>query len=433
MQKRLLKILSVLLSVVIIIVSITFIKRDKPVNQKTEITEDTATNSTEEKSTQITTTEPTTESTTETTTETTTESTTVYIEPPVSATSPELQELVNSVAEKYGAVGIQVATIKDGKVTSTAEYGWAEIDTKKMETDTKIRIASLSKTVVGMVVMKLVDEGKIDMDKDISEYLGVTVRNPEFPDIPITLRMILTHTSGLYDGEYKESLEELQEYLLTPEAYKEKPGEIYRYNNFAFGVAGTICECVTGKSLNNLAKQYFFNPMGISASYLAGQLDVNKIATVYDGKGEVGISAEKLARAKTDRNKIGRFMMLYSGGLTTSAYDLAKLLTVLVNDGAYKGKQLLSKESVALMQTQQLQYNSQQCMVVKKKTGLYNQDYLYYHTGSAYGVYSLYTYNPEEKTGVVVITTGAQSTRDKYGIYAVCGDITNEIYAKNLL
>lgn len=93
----------------------------------------------------------------------------------------------------------------------------------------------------------------------------------------------------------------------------------------------------------------------------------------------------------------------------------------------------MAKESVALMQTQQLQYNTQQCMVVKKKTGLYNQDYLYYHTGSAYGVYSLYTYNPEEKTGVVVITTGAQSTRDKYGIYAVCGDITNEIYAKNLL
>lgn len=130
-EKRLLKILSVLLSVVIIIVSITFIKRDKPVNQKFEITEDTATNSTEEKSTQITTTEPTTESTTETTTETTTESTTVYIEPPVSATSPELQELVNSIAEEYGAVGIQVATIKDGKVTSTAEYGWAEIDTKR--------------------------------------------------------------------------------------------------------------------------------------------------------------------------------------------------------------------------------------------------------------------------------------------------------------
>ena len=85
------------------------------------------------------------------------------------------------------------------------------------------------------------------------------------------------------------------------------------------------------------------------------------------------------------------------------------------------------------MQSPQLQNFPEQCMPVKKKKGLYNQEYLYYHTGSAYGTYSLYTYNPDTKMGVVVLTTGAQSTRDKYGIYAVCGDITNEIYAKNLL
>ena len=430
MKKRLFKVLSILLSVVIIVVSITFLKNNKPVNQGIKPTEKT-TESTTEKETN---TQPdTTESSTDFETETTTEGTTMYIEPPVSNASPELQKLVNEVAEKYGAVGVQVATIKDGRVSSTAEFGWAEIDTRRMERDTKIRVASLSKTLVGMVVFKLVDMGKIDIDKDISDYLGVLVRNPDYPDIPITLRMILTHTSGLYDGDYQESLEDLQKYLMTPEAYKEKPGETFRYNNFAFGVAGTICEFVTGKSLNNLAKEFFFNPMDINASYLAGQLGADNIATIYDSKGEVGISAEDLAKAKTDRNKIGRFMMLYAGGLTTSAYDLAKLLTLLVNNGIYGGKQLLSQNSVTHMNTPQLSYNSSQCMPVKKKNGLYNQEYMYYHTGSAYGVYSLYVYNPDTKIGVVVVSTGATLSRDRYGIYSVCGEIADGIINQNLL
>ena len=430
MKKKLFKILSVLLSVIIVLVSITFLKQDRPANQEINHTESTTESTTEKESSA----EPdTTESTTVLPTESPTETTTMYEEPIISDASPELQKLVDEVAEKYGAVGVQVATIKDGQVSSTAEYGWAEIDTRKMGRDTKIRVASLSKTLVGMVIFRLVDMGKIDIERDISDYLGVTVRNPDYPDTPITLKKILTHTSGLYDGEYKESLEELQEYLQTPEAYKEKPGDVFRYNNFAFGVAGTICECVTGKSLNNLAKEFFFTPMGINASYLSGQLGVNNIATVYNSKGEVGISAEKLARVRTDNNKTGRYMMLYAGGLTISACDLAKLLTVLINDGMYGGKQLLSPESVTQMNTPQLLYNSSQCMPVKKKAGLYNQEYMYYHTGSAYGVYSLYVYNPDTKIGVVVVSTGAAATRDRYGIYSVCGDIADGIINGNLL
>ncbi len=437
MKKRLLKILCIVLSFVIIIVSVTFIKKDKPANQQIDITESTASETTTEAETTTETTTETTEAetTTEATTiaETTTKKAPLFEFAPVSSTSLELERLVISVAEKYGAAAVQVATIKDGMVSQTAEYGWAVANERPIETDTNMRIASLSKTPIGMVVFKLVEEGLLDIDADISDYLGVVVRHPEYPDLPITLRMLLTHTSGLTDKSYQDSLEKIQNHLLTPEAYQEKPGQIFRYNNYGFGIAATICECVTGKSLNNLAKEYFFNPMGIDASYLGGQLNPQKVATVYNSEHKVGLSVERQIGPKNDRNIPGRYMMLYAGGLTISASDLAKLLTVFVNDGMYNGMQLLSMESITQMQTPQLPNNYIQCMPIKKKVGLYNQEYMYHHSGSAYGTYSFYMYNPDSKIGAVVITTGAQLSRDRYGIYSVCGDIVDGIIKQNLL
>ncbi len=410
-------------------------KKDKPVNQDFIEKESTTSEMTLEESTTVQENTTEVESTTEITTiiETTTETAPLFTYAPVSASSPELEKLVKEVAEKHGAVAVQVATIKDGMVSATAEYGWAVANERPIETDTKMRIASLSKTPIGMVVFKLVEEGKLNIDTDISEYLGVLVRHPDYPDMPITIRMLLTHTSGLTDKGYQDSLEKIQDHLLSPKAYQEKPGEKFRYNNYGFGLAATICECVTRKSLNNLVKEYFLNPMGIEASYLGGQLNSQKLATIYDSEWKIGLSVKRQAMPKTDKNVPGRYMMLYAGGLTISASDLAKLLTILVNEGMYNGMQLLSQESIDQMQTPQLPNNSIQGMPIKKKAGLYNQEYMYHHSGSAYGTYSFYMYNPETDIGVVVISTGAKLSRDRYGTYSICGDIVDGIIKQNLL
>ena len=381
----------------------------------------------------IETTESTTETTTESTTTTTTTTEAITNEEIAEEELDDLQKIIHTVAKRYGATAIQVATIKDGVVSKTAEYGWAVKGERKIEPDTKIRVASLSKTIVAMVVFKLVEEGKLDIDEDISVYLGVNVRHPSYPNIPITLRMLLTHTSGINNQGYQNSLEKVQEYLLKSSSYVEKPGTYYRYNNYGFGLVATICECVTGKSLNNLAKEYFFEPMGIEASFLAGQLDASKLAAIYESDGTVGLSIERQISAKNDTNKVASYMGYYAGGLTISAQDLAKIMTMLMNYGVYNGQQFLSRESVELMQTPQLSFNTIQCMPVRKKRGIFQQDYMYYHTGSAYGVYSLYSYNPDTKIGVVVFTTGAWRSKDRYNVYSVCGNIAEGIITKNLL
>ena len=80
------------------------------------------------------------------------------------------QSTVDSVAEKYGAVGVQVAVIKNGAVKDTFEYGYATAGSIPMTSDHKIRVASLSKIVVGMNAMKMQEEGIVDIDHPISEY-----------------------------------------------------------------------------------------------------------------------------------------------------------------------------------------------------------------------------------------------------------------------
>lgn len=290
-----------------------------------------------------------------------------------------------------------------------------------------------------MVTFRLIDEGKLSLDTDISDYLGFKVQNPNYPDVAITLRMLLSHTSSIRGLNSVTSLDELKTLLSYKSAYDNaKPGskDAYYYNNFGFNLIGTICEAVTGDSLSNLAQAYFFEPMGIEASWVASDLPQDKLANIYRDKAQnhsVGLSiASQLEH--TDATKPGEAMRLYAGALTISATDYAKMLTLLMNDGCYNGVRYLSSESVEAMKTAQIAKTSysDQCMPIMRCDSLYWQESLYYHTGSAYGVYALYTFDDTTGMGVVVIITGAPLLYDAYGMYAICGDISGAVYKKQV-
>ncbi|MBQ7354139.1 MAG: serine hydrolase, partial [Clostridia bacterium] len=219
--------------------------------------------------------------------------TTTAVERPLITDSPLVEAVLREAAEKYGAVGIQVAVISGGRVGATAEYGWAVKDERLMAQDTKIRVASLTKTLIGMITFRLIEDGKLELDADISEYIGVDVRNPAYPDDPITLRMLLTHTSSMKNVGYVTSLSGLQKQLQKESTFQNyRPGEKFAYNNFAIGVLGAICEIVTGQPMNTLVKEYFFEPMGIVASLAPSELDASSLAVIYNSSGEVGRSIE---------------------------------------------------------------------------------------------------------------------------------------------
>ncbi len=120
----------------------------------------------------------------------------------------------------------------------------------------------------------------------------------------------------------------------------------------------------------------------------------------------------------------------FAGGLTINVSDLGKLVALLANDGQYEGLQMMKPESVALMEAvneTQLPDGSYQGLSIRCRKDIYGRERLYFHTGSAYGVYNCMSYDPDTGDGVVVLTVGASAAKDSNGIYAVCGEISHEI------
>lgn len=352
---------------------------------------------------------------------------------PCSSDNEMLAEIIKTSAEKYGAVGLQTAVIVNGKVTWTGQYGWAELNSRPMESDTLIRIASLSKTVVGLVTFRLIDDGLLSLDTDISEYLGFTVRNPSYPDTPITLRLLLSHRSGIKPSVngygYVYSLNALDKLLREPSSYSNsEPGTYYAYNNFGFGMIGAICENVTGKSLSALAREFFFIPMGIDASFIPSELSADRLAVLYNENHKVSRSIAKQLAVKDATEPCGA-MSLYAGGLTISAEGFAKLITLLINDGCYDGVRYLSSESVNNILSDQCgkQGYARQCLPVAYYSGMYGQTGLYFHTGNRFGVFSVYTFDPDTGIGTVVVSTGAVPEVTDH-VASVCGDIADYVH-----
>ena len=369
------------------------------------------------------------------TTTTTTAAPPVVIDP-VAAQEAFDASLANA-ARTYGAVGIQAAVLSRGEVIHTAEYGWAQKDEVPVTADTMYRVASLTKTVVSMVTHRLIDEGKLALDDDISDYLGVTVRHPDYPDVPITVRMLLSHTSALRQTDINTltSPAKWRAHLTSDKAFTaDKPGTVYSYNNVAFSVLGTVCEYAADTNFTDLAKEFFFDPMGIEATFMRGAVPIKKFGILYTAGGSVGMGM------RDDQGKGGYYktpgysMFCFPGNLFISASDYARLLWVLMNDGVYEGQRLLSSEAVASIQSVQYERGEDkfgQCLPVWRWDGHYGQSILYCHTGNTHGMYAMYVYNPDTGTAVVVCTSGARGTEEAEDIFAVCSTVIRAIYEQN--
>lgn len=132
------------------------------------------------------------------------------------------------------------------------------------------RIASITKLHVGLGVMRLVEAGKLDLDRDVSEYLGWKLRSPAFPDAPITLRLLLSHRSSIRDGiDYWliPATGRLEETLRDPKAWdaEHPPGTFFRYSNLGFPVVASVMEAATGERFDALMQRLVFTPLKLDA------------------------------------------------------------------------------------------------------------------------------------------------------------------------
>jgi CubicO group peptidase (beta-lactamase class C family) len=329
---------------------------------------------------------------------------------------------------------VQVAVIKNGGIAGVYVYGDAVRGSRPMTADTKIRVASVSKVILTMAIMRLCELGQLDIDADIGVYWGAPVRNPNHADIPITMRQIMSHTSSIivYDYGFAADGELVRRRFLDGSCFgRSTPGAIgsWNYNNYAFAALGLTVETALDETVNSIADRCLFAPLGIDAAFGGGSIsDTGNIASLYTSGGGVGRSADA-QRGTFGSTFPGERGEEFPGGLTISAYDLAKLIAALAGGGQYCGVRVLSPASVSLMETTQGRTGGfDQCLPLRRRANLYGRGELCYHTGSNYGVYNLISYDPISGDGVVVLTSGASGNTDSYGIYAVCGEITEYIY-----
>lgn len=344
---------------------------------------------------------------------------------PISMKGTKEADDIAAILKNYSTTGASVAIIKNGKIAYTYEYGYANKEKKiKVNQNTKFRVASVTKVFTSMLAMTEVDDGKLDLDGSLTDVMGFKVMHPSYPKEKVTMRMLLTHTSGLIDRD-KEFSKKLKDITSNRDFYVSPPGVKFLYCNLGLGIAGAVVEKASDQTISQYAKNRFFEPMGIDASYDAKYLsDQSLVADCYAGD-KLSCSSKYLCRLQ-EKGKPGNIFHLGQGGLLISSLDLAKVTTILMNDGQYDGKQYISKSSLDEMLTDQKIDTGKgfaQCIGIRKSGELISNRQMYFHNGASYGIFSLMAFDPADKSGIVIITSGALTKRNKNTVFAVCDDI----------
>ena len=157
------------------------------------------------------------------------------------------------------------------KITATSITGEAGVVGRDVAIDDPVRVASISKLVGALAVMRLVDQGKIVLDRDINDYLGWHVRNPAFPDQPITMRQLLTHRTGIRDNvDYILPLDgSIENVLADPKAWeaKHRPGAYFSYANLNSPLIAAVVERVTNERFDVAVARLVLTPLKIDACF----------------------------------------------------------------------------------------------------------------------------------------------------------------------
>lgn len=279
-------------------------------------------------------------------------------------------------AEPVGAV--RVAFDRDG-VTEIHATGLADITTgRRIGAEDPVRIASISKLITAIGVMRLVEQGQLDLDADVSERLGLPLRHPAHPEVPVTLRLLLSHRSGLTDaaGYYAVPLDgELKDILDDPRAWDaaHAPGTFFRYANLNFPLVAAVMERATGERFDRLMDRLVLRPLGIAGCFNWAACDdatAARAVVLYDAD-RTPVRDDHQGRkpgcpvlpASTGDCDLGRWRAgangaLFSpqGGLRISANGLARIGRLLLGDGSVDDVRVLTPASVRALVAPQWTY-----------------------------------------------------------------------------
>ncbi len=247
--------------------------------------------------------------------------------------------------------GAAVAVVANGQLLFSKGYGFADVKSRRpvVPDRTLFRAGSVSKLFTWTAVMQLVQAGKLDLDRNINDYLDFKV--PEPYGHPITLRDLMTHSAGFEDTvtdlfvSRPSQLFPLRRYLIRhmpPLIYP--PGKVVAYSNYGATLAGYIVQRVAGEPFDEYVSRHILQPLGMTHATFQQPLPASLqplMASGYHRASDGSTVPFELVEAAP------------AGALTTTVTDLAKFMLAQLDDGSYAGAQILSPATIQEMHTPQ--------------------------------------------------------------------------------
>ena len=337
----------------------------------------------------------------------------------------KLDKYFSRKMQKAQVIGMQLGYVNDDGVIYVSSYGKQNYRTGTVVNDsTLFMIASCSKPVTALAILKLYNDHKLDIDTDINQYLPFLVSNPNNPNNFITIRMLLAHTSTLKDnweiidplytiedgGDSPIKLNDFTKNYLTVKGnyynrdanfFNELPGQYWQYSNMGYALLGLIIQEVSGKEFSQYMLEEIFTPLNMKNSYwFLSDIPHTNIARPH-----------VLPENKTDSLQMLKhygFPDFPDGQLRTTTEDYLKFVKLILNKGKIDEQQFIEKEIIQLFHTVQFPD------VHKYQAVAWNYDEfenrLYYflmkrlpsHTGGDPGVATVVSYDPVNKIAAVV-------------------------------
>jgi CubicO group peptidase (beta-lactamase class C family) len=305
---------------------------------------------------------------------------------PKAASDAEKAAFIRLAMRSGGLPGLQTVVVKNGRIVWSKSFGYAVLDSpgprRAMTNDSILWSASVAKILVTVAVLQQMEKGRLALDDDINQSVPFSVRNTQWPDVPITWRMLLTHTSSLneeddarvnstlvYGKDPTATLEDVVNQDFAADGSRHwagqwragKPGTERIYSNDAFALAGFALQTVVHEPLDRYIQHAIFDPLRMtSSSYWLAKLPTSRLAVGYaslrqpDGSYRFLTAKNYWAHGDAGGSPLDHQMTCpdYPPGCAhITSRDFAQLLLMLMNKGTVDGRIILKAPSVELMTT----------------------------------------------------------------------------------
>jgi CubicO group peptidase (beta-lactamase class C family) len=353
--------------------------------------------------------------------------------------SPDATDIfIIDAMERANIPGMAVGYAKQGEVLFARGYGFADIFGKRLVTpNTVFPIASITKTVTALAIMRLREAGKLSLDDPVSGYLDFSVINPHYSKTPITFRHLLTHTSSISDAKYYEvdtrvfghdSTISLRDHLvsfLAPEGKHysadgcyspEMPGAVWDYSNLGFALLGYLIDRIGGRDGRAQISSQIFAQLGMHHSYWT-------------------IAAVPMRLRPTPYDLVDNHLKPVppyglpdwpAGAIRSSAFDFIKLIATVANGGSAHGVRVLSESGIAEMLTITLpkglpgwtQGQGLGWEASRLGSKIYPE-----HWGGSTGIFTAAYLDPARRSGCLILANATATPEGKNAIRAIAEHI----------